>query len=244
MIFNQKLIKQALADTDEALVQQYKNGDDKALNELIRRHEDLLKLKSNAFSKVPVPLPAIYGHSIKLLAIAAKNFEPSSGVKFRTFLESNLRGLNRYAHKHKNVLSFPQHKLMAITKFKEVQDILSKQYGQPPADWQLADALGWSIPDVKEMKTKLSQRELAASGLDNVTGREQEADAVRSKFVETSELLYFGLTNEQKMVFDYSLGKHGKPKLKTDAQIALVTGLSPSKINRIRKDLAHKIQTS
>jgi len=181
MIFDSKLLKQAQEASDEGLVTQYKAGNKAALNELISRHQDLLKMKSNAFSKVPVPMPAIYGHSMQLLAIAANNFDPASGVRFRTFLETNLRGLNRYTHKNKNVLSFPQHKLMAITKFKEVQELLSQQYNQAPTDWQLADALGWSIPDVKEMKSKLAQKELAASGLENAVGKEQEDDALRSR---------------------------------------------------------------
>lgn len=244
MIIPNRFLKMAMADTDEALAVEAAKGNTQALNTLISRHKDLLTIKSNAFANVPVPPPAVFAHSMKLLAISAKNYDPASGVKFRTFLESNLRGLNRFVHKHKNVLSFPQHKLMAITKFKEVSDMLASRYGHPPADWQLADALGWSIPDIQEMRRKLAQKEFAASGLENNVGKEQEADAVRSRFAETAELLYFGLTQEQKMVFDYSLGRHGKPKLKTDAQIAHVTGLSPSKINRIRKDIAIKLQTS
>jgi len=244
MIIPNKLIKAAMADTDEALAVEAAKGDTRALNTLIERHKDLLTLKSNGFANVPVPMAAVLGHSMKLLAVTTKNYDPAAGVKFRTFLESNLRGLNRFVHKHKNVLSFPQHKLMAIAKFKEVGDMLASRFGHPPTDWQLADALGWSIPDIQEMRRKLSQKEFAASGLENNVGKEQEADAVRSRYIETAELMYFGLTSEQKMVFDYSLGRHGKPKLKTDAQIANVTGLSPSKINRIRKDIAIKLQAS
>ena len=244
MIFDDKLKKLAFDTTDEALVAKYQQGDTKALNELIDRHKDLIKYKVQGFRSVPVPIPAVYGEGLKILSVAARQFNPEANVKFRTFLDSNLRGLNRYTHKHKNVLHFPENKMLKITKFKEVSDLLSQQYGRPPSDWQLADALGWAIPEVKETRRKLSQRELAASQLENVVGRKQEDDSIIARHNETAEFLYYSLTPEQKMVFDYALGRHGKPKLKTDAMIATRTGLSPSKVNRIRKDLAKKIQNS
>ena len=78
--------------------------------------------------------------------------------------------------------------------------------------------------------------------MNNVIGKEQTDDAIRSKHEETAEFLYFSLPNNEKMVCDYALGRHGKRALKTDAEIAVVTGLSPSKVNRIRKDLARRIQ--
>lgn len=242
MIFDRKLIKQALDTTDEALTEKYKAGDNAALNELINRHKDLVKFKVGGHAKTPVPTPAVYGQGLKILSTAAKRFDPASEVKFRTFLESNLKGLNRYVHQNKNLLHFPANKMEKIRKYKEVQDMLSQQYGYAPTDFQMSDALGWSIPEVREFRVKLRQGELAASGLDNVVGREQEDEAVRARREERAEFLYHTLTPEEKVVYDYALGRHGKPKLKTDAEIAVRTRLSPSKVNRIRKSLARKIQ--
>ena len=75
-------------------------------------------------------------------------------------------------------------------------------------------------------------------------GIEQRDSAVHSQKIEAAEFLYYSLTPEKKMVFDYALGRHGKPKLHTDAQISAATRLSPSKVNRIKKELARKIQNS
>ena len=244
MIFDKELLKQAIDATDESLIEKYKGGDNKALNTLIGRHQDLVKYKVNSHKNTPVPLPAVYGQGLKILATAAKRFEPNQDVKFRTFLESNLRGLNRYVHQNKNVLHFPANKMEKIRNFKQVHDLLSQQMGHEPSDWQMSDALGWSIPDVKEFRIKLRQGELASSGLDNVVGREQEDDSVRARREERSEFLYHTLTETEKKVYDFALGRHNKPKLKTDAQIAMRTGLSPSKVNRTRKELARKIQNS
>lgn len=242
MFIDSSELKKVAEDNDASLVTQYQSGDNKALNELIRRHDDLLKFRTSRYKNMPVPLPAVYGQSMKILANAAQRFDPNQDVKFRTYLESNLKGLNRYSHQNKNVLHFPQNKMENIAKFKEAADLLSQQYGRPPTDWQLSDALGWSIPEIREFRRKLAQGELAASGLTNVVGKEQDIEALQARSEERAEFLYFTLTPEQKLVYDLALGRHGRPKLNTDADIAKVTKLSPSKVNRIRKDLARKIQ--
>lgn len=244
MIFDDAFKKLAAENTDEALVAKYQKGELSVINELASRHQDLIGYKVSGFQKVPVPLPALQGEGLRILANAAKRFEPKAGARFRTFLESNLRGLNRYANENKNVLHFPENKRLLISKYKQTVEQLTNQLGRTPADWQVADALGWSVPEITQFKAKLSQRELAASGLENLVGTQQEDEAIVSQKREAAEFLYYSLTNEEKMVYDYALGRHGKMKLRTDGEIAKVTGLNPSKVNRIRKNLATRIQSS
>lgn len=239
-----RLLKQAAENTDEALVAQYQGGNLAVINELLARNKDLIGYKANAFRAIPIPQPALYGEGLRILAVSAQKYDPESKVKFRTFLESHLKGLHRYAHSNKNVLHFPENKMLKIKKYQSVSDLLSQQYGRQPSDWQMSDALGWSIPEVKEFRSKLSQRELASSGLDNVVGTQQQSEMVQSRQIEKAEFLYYGLTPIEKLVYDYAKGEHGKTKLKTDLDIARVTRLSPSKVNRIRKNLAKQIQES
>lgn len=244
MIFDEAFKKLAAENTDEALVVKYQKGELSVINELASRHEDLIDYKAGGLRSVPVPMPALVGEGLKILASSARRFKPGAGAQFRTFLESNLRGLNRYAHENKNVLHFPENKRLLISKYKAAVEQLTNQTGRTPADWQIADALGWSVPEIAKFKSKLDQRELAASGLENLVGSQQEDEAVVSQKQEAAEFMYYSLTNEEKSVYDYALGRHGKMKLRTDGEIARVTGLNPSKVNRIRLRLGSKIQRS
>ena len=244
MIFDEAFKKLAAENTDEALVAKYQKGELSVINELARRHQDLINYRAGGLRGVPVPMPALEGEGLKILASSARRFEVKAGTRFRTFLESNLRGLNRYAHENKNVLHFPENKRLLISKYKTAVESLTNQLGRTPADWQVADELGWSVPEITKFKAKMSQRELAASGLENLVGSKQEDEAVVSRKQEAAEFLYYSLTNEEKMVYDYALGRHGKMKLRTDGEIAKVTGLNPSKVNRIRKNLASRVQSS
>ncbi len=241
-LFDKRLIKQAAENTDEALTARYQKGEKHVINELLTRHKDLIQYKVNGYRQMPVPQPAIYAQGLRILAMAAQKYDQSSGYKFRTFLESHLKGLNRYAHSNKNILHFPENKMLRIKRYQAVSELLSQQYGKEPSEYQISDALGWSIPEVREFKAKLGQRELAASGLDNLVGTKEEAEKVQSQKLEAAEFMYYSLTPPEKEVYDLATGKHGKQQLKTDAEIAAVTNLSPSKVNRIRKELARRIQ--
>ena len=239
--FPDELKKQAFENTDEALVQKYQRGDTTALNELITRHKDLLDFKSGAFRSVPVPQAAVGGHAMEQLSIAAKKFDPNSGVKFRTFLDSYLRGLNRYVHRHKGMLSFPDNKMLMLSKFQEAERMLKMRFGYAP-DNLIADSMGIPTKDVQQLRRKLGQKELAESGLQNQTAVNQLQDVHVSTIQERGVLVYDGLTQIEKDVYDYAVGGHGKPKLPTSNDIAMRTGLSPSKVARIRKGLAKRVK--
>lgn len=228
-------------NSDTALIMKYQRGDNSALNELINRHKDLLFAKSRSYSNIPVPQEAVSGHAMTILASAAKNFDPKSGVQFRTFLDRHLKGLNRYVHRHKNALHFPDAKGLMITKYQEAVADMTRRYGHVPPDFIIADSLGWSVADINQIKTQLSRRELAASGLDNLSSKADDLDAAISSKEQVAEFVYHGLPEQDKAIYDYALGRHGKPQIATDAEIAKKLQLTLSKVNRTRKDIARLI---
>lgn len=231
------------SDDDRALTRRVQNGDTAALNRLIQKYKHVLdsQVRYRTYG-VPVPVPAIAGKAMQILAQAAKAYDPNSTAAFPTFLESHLRGLNRVVHTAKNVVHLPENKSLQISRYQSAFRELQVNNRRDPSIQEISDYLGWSIPIVEAIQTKLNQKEFAASGLNAVVGRDEELAQVDSRRNQAAEFLYATLPSIEKAVFDYAVGGHGKPKLSTDAEIGLKVGLHPGKVNRIRKDISAKIK--
>lgn len=219
---------------DDVLVRKAKLGDTQALNQLIDRHKDLLQRKAAVFAAAPIPNSVIYGHAIRLTKLAIDRYQPGQ-VKFRTFLENTVR-LNRFTNQYKNVARIPEHRALLIKRYLAAKKILEAQKDREPSVTEIADALKWSVTDVTKMEQAVNRRELAASGMqfDQISNQSD-------RFKETAEFLYFGLTAEEQLVYDYSLGAHGKRQIKDVKQMAQTTGLSTDRIYAIKKKLAQRL---
>lgn len=228
----------ALGPSDDALLRRVRRNDTDALNQLIDRHGDLLRRKVDAFSRAPVPASVLHAQAIKMLRLSAERFKPTKGAAFRTFLDHNVR-LTRFANAAKGVARIPEHRALMIRRFTAAREALRADRDREPTATELAEDLGWSVNDVTEMETALSRRSLAGSGMefDQVAGTED-------RFAETAEFLYFSLTPQEQLVWDFSLGRHGKPKLASVAEIAARSGLTTDRVYAIKRDLAAKLTTA
>lgn len=223
-------------ESDEQLVRKAKNGDNGALNALVERHKDLISRKVGVFRQAPVPQSVLYGQAIKLVRLAVDRYQEGMGAQFRTFLESNIR-LSRYANKYKNAARIPEHRHLKIRRYLATKELLRSNKDREPTVTEMAEALHWSVTDAQNMETALSRRELAASAM-----QYDQVQNVQDRFADTIEFLYYSLMPEEQLVFDYSLGRHGKPHLRSVKQIADKTGLTTDRVYAIKRDLVRKVQ--
>lgn len=221
--------------SDVALVAKAKAGDIAALNELVARHDDLLTHKANAFRRSPIPVSVLHAHAVKLLRDAIDRYDPKSGVRFRTFLESTIR-LNRFATQYKNVARIPEYRALLVRRYLAAKQMLAADLDREPTAVEMGEYLGWSVADVARMEQAVSRRDLAASSMEF-----DQVSSVGDRFSETIDFIYYELTPQEQLVFDYSLGKHGKPKLKSVAEIAKRTGLTSDKVYAIKRDIARRV---
>jgi DNA-directed RNA polymerase sigma subunit (sigma70/sigma32) len=225
------------AQTDLGLVEKAKAGDYVALNQLISNNRDLIDVTIAKYRKAPIPTPAIEGEVLRLLTVAVQKFDPHAGANFRTYLETILRGTNRYVNSNKNVARIPEHRMLRIRHYETIKSLLKAQTNREPTIDELADQLGWSMSDVSAMDKALRQKDLAE--MDFVTGGAKEQ--LESRLTETAEFLYSGLLPEEQLVYDYSIGRHGKPKISSIAEIARKTGLTPDRVYKITRIVMQKI---
>ena len=220
------------------LINRVKRGDVLAKNELVRKYMPVIRQRLRVYSRAPIPMGALEGEGIKLLLYAAERFDPKSGAAFRTFLGHNLKGLYRYVNQHKNVARIPEHQVLQITRFGNTKSILQTDKGREPTNEEMADALGWSLPQVRKMEMAVSRRDIAMSGIETL----HEMERLDDRMEDLLEFAYFQITPEEKLVYDYSLGRHGKPRLKDAKAIARKTGLSLDKVYEIKREVAQRVQ--
>ena len=232
------LVQASGISDDDNLVAKAKRGDSKAFNELLLKHSDLLKHKVGAFAKAPVPNSVLNAQAIKMVRLAADRYKPGSGASFRTFLDSNIR-LTRFANSVKSVARIPEHRALMIRRFIAAKEALRAETDREPTVTELSRELGWSVNDVVSMEKAMSRKELAGSMMefDQVSG-------IEDRFAETAEFMYFGLTPEEQLVWDYSLGKHGKRKIDDVISISKASGLSVDKIYLIKREIARRLSQS
>lgn len=226
------------AASDEVLAVSAGKGDLVARNELLRRYSTMLRIKARGYSRAPVPEAAIEGEAMKLLLYAAEKFNPKGGTQFKTFLDTYLRGLYRYTARNQNIARIPEHQVMEIRRYKNTKDIISSQKDREPTHEEMADALGWSPAQVQRLESNLSRRDVAASGMVTTP----EVKRLNEKMEELLEFEYFSrMSPTEKLVYDYSLGRHGRVRLESVKDMAKRIGVTEGEVYAAKRTLAHKV---
>lgn len=221
---------------DDELVVKAKRGDSTAFNELINRHSDLISKKVSAYSAAPVPSSAIHAHAIKLMKVAVEKYSPNAAANFRTYLETNLRGLSRFVNDHKTVARIPEHRSLMFGRYQAAKQMLLADKGREPTPEEIAHELRISITDAVKLEQITRTKDLSASSMTY-----DQVSQVSNRYTNAGEFMYFGLTPQEQLVYDYSLGAHGKPALKSVQDIAKRVGLTTDQVYKIKRELGDKI---
>ena len=220
---------------DIALWKKWKSDkSDKNLSVLFKRLDPLIQSNVNRYSAAPIPRSALEAEAKKWTLKAFEGFNPTMGVKLSTHVTNYLRKLYRYTVQHQNIGRIPEHRALQINSFKVANTQLHDKLGRPATTTELADHLAWPIKHVREMESSLRQ-DIAAS-----TGMGEEGTEKHSPEMEVIQMGYYSLTPEEQIIFDYTLGSHGKPKL-SPGEMATKLKMSNSKISKLRNSVASKL---
>ena len=214
-----------------------KRGDKLALESLFKKNKDLIDYKTNAFSRAPVPPAAVRAEAYKLFMIAIRRYNEDSGIKFRTFLEANLR-LNRFVTQNSSVVRLPENRVLELTRYKHTKSTMESIMGREPSPVEMADHLGWRLSQVEKMENSINRS--IYSEAESTERKIPVIGDISSRYKDTVELLYFSMMPEQQLVWDYSNGSHGKPKLKIE-EISKKMNMSTDKVYRILREIHQKV---
>lgn len=213
---------------------------DQATNALAKALEGPIMSAVNTYRAAPVPGITLELEGKRLGMEAAKEWDKNKGSSLASYVGTMVRQrLYRWVTSHQNVARIPEEQVRQIGRFQMASNHLTDRLGRDPTSDEMADHLGLPVSRVTKMRKAL-RKDLIMSGVaDDV--EEGIEDIAHDPDYERAMMAYYGLTDMEKLVFDFSLGAHGQPKLKA-GEIATRLKVSPARVSALKEALGHKLQ--
>jgi DNA-directed RNA polymerase specialized sigma subunit len=213
------------------------NRDPLALEDLLRSLRPIVKRGASPFLRSGLPQSVLEAEVKRIIIEALDAYDPSAygDVQLSTFIISRIKKVNRLVYQHQNIGRISEQRITQVGTFNNVKSFLTDKHEREPTASELADELSWSIPEVERMERE-TRKDLISS-----VQQFEPGVIISDRDQEILELIYYELTQEEKLVYEYLLGKNGKPMLKP-TQIAQRAGLSPAKVSRLRSSIMEKFQ--
>lgn len=174
---------------------------------------------------------------------ALKTYDPSKGTALQTHVYGTVhQKAKRLNYLYQNLGHMPEPRAQSVGLYQNVHANLRAELNREPSAAELGDRMGWSLTQVTSLQKEL-QKDLALSG-----GTEEKAYFESNRDEELLQYLYFDLSNEEKVVFDYIYGKHGKPSMiKRNGRvnydgIARNVGVSTSKVRGLAASIGRQLE--
>ena len=224
-----------------ALFNQWKQTGDKvhfqALYESLKPMIDTAATKASYGSNLPQSAHRIY--AAQNMYDALKTYDPSKGALQTHIYNAVHQKAKRLNYLYQNLGKITEPRAMMIGTYNNELANAKEELGREPSAAEMADRTGKSLKDI-ELIQKEIQKDLSSAGL------EEEIITEDPRELEVLSYLYFELTNDQKVVYDYIFGKHGKPRMvkannKIDFDgIATRSGFSASKVRMLHSQIKAK----
>lgn len=207
------------------------------LTVLLKHVEPVIQRRVRQFTGVAIPTIAIEAEAKKQALKAFTTYNPKKGASLKTHVGHRMPKVFRYVAKHQNIGTIPEHRVAKINTFEKTKEYLNEAKGREPTTIELADELSWSPREVSRMEAELRKRDLGHS-----LSFQDHVFVDFNTNVESINFAYYSLSPQEQLVFDYSVGAHGRPRLKT-SQIARKLKVSSSQISKLKKGIVTKVQS-
>ena len=181
-----------------------------------------------------LPTSVIESEVKNLMIKALPDFDPSKGIQLNTFLINRLKKISRLVYKYQNIGTIPEQRAIKIDTFKKIKTFLKDNLNREPNAAELSEELKWPIAEVERMEKELR---CAVSMSNELVGMSLVQS---SRNMEILDFIYYELTGQEKLVYEYLTGYGGKPLL-SGQEIAQQLSISPSTVTRLRQSIAKKV---
>lgn len=174
---------------------------------------------------------------------ALKTYNPSEGASLQTHVYNSVhQKAKRLNYMFQNLGHMPEPRAMKVGVYQNELAHLRAELGREPSAAELSDRLGMSIAEIDRIRREV-QRDLSIEG-----GAEDMSAFELSEDEEILSHVYFELTSEEKVVYEYIFGRNGRPRMikannKIDFDgIARKVGFSTSKVRSIFVRIRQKLE--
>lgn len=226
--------------TREELWKQWReNPTDYNLSRLMNSFSNEIQKRVSMFNAADVPRFSMEIAAKNYALDAFKTYDPSRHASLYTHVYNHLKRLSRYVGNYQNIGKIPEHRRRKIQEFRIAKGDLEQSFNRTPTIQELADKLIWPKEEVlrieKEMESSTisSARESSLGDVVFPSASSRQAKIIRN--------VYYELTPEEQLVYEYLLGRGGKPRL-SETEIASKLNYSTSKVSRIKNQINKKIE--
>lgn len=229
------LDKQASVDSDESLIERWKQHNDySAYRKLKDKNRGMVMQSVNTYRAANIPSSSLEAEAWTLFDDAVNNFKSTEGAKFSTYLNYQLRKLDRHTKKYQNVARIPEALAGKIGNYDRVSHELAEKNKKQPTHQEMAKALGMSVKHVKQLHT--SRRGDIYESWGEEDGGINYDERTNWLLVELRD----ELTDQERRVYDHLIGYNTK-MITNKRELATKLGMSPGRISQITGDISRKI---
>jgi hypothetical protein len=226
------------------LFEQWKHtGEKKYFHQLYYSLKPLLDSAANKASygsNIPKASHEIWAAQNMLTALGT--YDPKKGVTLQTHVYGAVhQKAKRLNYMYANMGQMPEPRAIQVGNYQSAVANLTEEFGREPSAAELADHMSIGIKDIERLRGEV-QKDLSLQGLEDQTFFETPREQ------EILHLLYFDLTAEEQVIYDYMFGKHGKPRLVKANQkidfddIGRRSGFSSSKARAVFNRIKQKFE--
>ena len=188
------------------------------------------------YQTAPLPFPILQAEAQRLAVEALGTWDPARGMSLASYIITTVKQrLNRYVIEHQNFARIPEDKVRLIGPMREAETELASRFGREATVHEVADHMAVPIAHVTRIR-KMMRADILESSADFSSVEQFSHDASLDRVM----LAYYSLSPDQKLVFDYSLGAHGKQKI-SPGEMATKLNMSSVRVSQLKKQLADKL---
>lgn len=174
---------------------------------------------------------------------ALKTFNPSKGTALNTHVYNSVQQkAKRLNYMYQNLGSMPEPRAQKVGLFQTEVENLRSELGRDPTNEEISRRLGLSMTEIRHLSSEISK------DLSMGEGTEEVAFAETSKEQEAVKYLWWDLNPQEKVVYEFVMGKNGKSRMvkannKIDFEgIGRSMGCSASKVRVIWTGIKKKFE--
>jgi RNA polymerase primary sigma factor len=227
------------------------NGDDLALDELIKRNLKFVISVAKQYPNAKLPLEDLITEGNMGLIEAARRFDPTRGFKFISYAVWYIRkNIMDHINKHSNTIRIPPNKLSQLTKLRKEMEILEQINSRPTTINDMLDYEGSEF-NINELNLLMNINSTNTISLDSPVGRDEDSSLMvdtiedenidradhlvnKNDLVNVFNLLMSKLSNKEKVIITYTYGLNGVEPL-TLEEIGQKLGMSREGVRQVRE---------
>lgn len=224
-------------ERDERLLAAWKRTrSPNTLSELLTNLKGPIAVAVNSYRGAPMPQATVELEGTRQAMQAIQDWDATKGVSLSTYVTTMVKQrLYRYIGTYQNVARLPEAQIRQIGPIREAMSDLTSRLGREATTEELADHLGLPFNHVARVR-----RNLRADLLEEGGGVDMDAFHHDAGY-ERAMMAYYQLNDQEKLVFDFSLGAHGQLKLK-NKDIAVKLKLTDGRVSQLKKSIAEKLK--